>query len=636
MFLLPLFLSSFSILDSFSLPCANIARGCYRYTDDLLALASASASSPQLTCPHYRSPVRMDALAPFLEAHPDQAFAAYTSEGFRTGFRIDFRHGFAQLKSRKRNHPSCRSNPSVVEEKLRVELAAGRLYGPVPTHLLSGVHVSPMGLVPKPHQENKFRMIVDLSTPAQKSVNDGIPSDLCSLKYSSVDDAVAKIQVLGKGTMLVKSDLKDAYRIVPVHPDDYHLLGIAWDECVYVDRALPFGLCSAPKIFSVVADFIAWVLHQQGIPHQLHYLDDFLFLGAQSSPEAANALDIFSRTLHALGIPIAVHKTEGPTTSLTFLGIVIDTLTFELRLPDDKLSRLQGQLQSWVKKSSCRRNELESLLGHLSHAATVVRPGRNFLRQLFPLLSQARDDHHYIHLTAGARADLLWWKVFLQAWNGRSFFPQRSPSIVVTSDASGTFGCGAFAPGHGWFLLKWPESWDAANIAAKELVPLVIAASLWGPLWARKCVRFRSDNMAVVEVVHSRTSHNPLLLHLLRCLVFYAAWYCFDFVAQHLPGVHNTAADALSRNNLTLFSSLYPQISRCPIPQPVVDLLVEVQPNWGSHAWTTLFWNSLNKEFPRPPLQSTSQAEANMLGSAASSHAHHSHSQSNQCVSSQQ
>ena len=69
--------------------------------------------------------------------------------------------------------------------------------------------------------------------------------------------------------MLVKSDLKDAYRIVPVHPDDYHLLGIAWDECVYVDRALPFGLCSAPKIFSAVADFIAWVLHQQGIPHQL-------------------------------------------------------------------------------------------------------------------------------------------------------------------------------------------------------------------------------------------------------------------------------------------------------------------------------------------------------------------------------
>ena len=63
-----------------------------------------------------------------------------------------------------------------------------------------------------------------------------------------------------------------------VHPDDYHLLDVCWDGHTYVDRALPFGLCSAPKIFSAFANFIAWVLHSHEISHQLHYLDDFCSL----------------------------------------------------------------------------------------------------------------------------------------------------------------------------------------------------------------------------------------------------------------------------------------------------------------------------------------------------------------------
>ena len=180
-----------------------------------------------------------------------------------------------------------------------------------------------MGLVPKPHQPNKFRLIVDLSAPIDNSVNDGIPSDFCSLRYASVDDAVAMVRVLGRGTMLAKIDIKDAYRLIPVHPDDYHLLGITWRGQTYVDRALPFGLCSAPKISSAVADFISWVLHRHNIPHQLHYLDDFLFLGTPHSEEAGNVLEVITKVLRMLGIPIAVHKTEGPNTVLTFLGSLL-------------------------------------------------------------------------------------------------------------------------------------------------------------------------------------------------------------------------------------------------------------------------------------------------------------------------
>lgn len=115
-------------------------------------------------------------------------------------------------------------------EQITAEKAAGRLLGPLPRDQSARVHTSPLGLVPKSHQSNKWRMICDLSSPSGHSVNDGIPRDLCSLQYASVDDAVRVLQHLGRGAQLIKLDIQDAYRIVPVHPSDYSLLGINWNR----------------------------------------------------------------------------------------------------------------------------------------------------------------------------------------------------------------------------------------------------------------------------------------------------------------------------------------------------------------------------------------------------------------------
>lgn len=117
----------------------------------------------------------------------------------------------------------------MIQEWSAAEVTAGRLYGPLSSYMAPLVHVSPMGLVPKAHQTNKWRLIVDLSCPIGASVNDGIDEKLCSLRYASVDNAVSFVQQLGRDTELVKLDIKDAYRIVPVHPAD-HYLGIRWGE----------------------------------------------------------------------------------------------------------------------------------------------------------------------------------------------------------------------------------------------------------------------------------------------------------------------------------------------------------------------------------------------------------------------
>ncbi len=127
---------------------------------------------------------------------------------------------------------------------------------------------------------------------------------------------------------------------------------------------------------------------------------------------------------------MAHEKIEGPATIVTFLGIIIDTVAGELRIPEEKLAHIRQLVQSWLGKRSGKFRECQSLLGHLSHAATVIRDGRIFLRHMFTLLSTTRSHHHHVHLDRSAQADLRWWACFLRHWNGRAFFPRPlSPCV---------------------------------------------------------------------------------------------------------------------------------------------------------------------------------------------------------------
>ena len=151
---------------------------------------------------------------------------------------------------------SATANPSVVQSYIDKEVSAGRLVlsdGPD-----TQVHISSFGVIPKRHQPGKWRLIVDLSAPQGYLVNDGISEALCSLKYPSVHNGAQLAMQLGKGALMAKIDLQNAYRILPIHPDDRKLLGVRWNGQVYVDAALPFGLRSAPKIFNVFADCLMW------------------------------------------------------------------------------------------------------------------------------------------------------------------------------------------------------------------------------------------------------------------------------------------------------------------------------------------------------------------------------------------
>ena len=145
------------------------------------------------------------------------------------------------------------------------------------------------------------------------------------------------------GRPWLRFDIKHAFRLCPVRPQDFLLLGMRWDNQFYFDTRLPFGSRSSPFIFNSFADALAWnLIFVCGIPHVLHYLDDFFVASPQGNHFCSSYVRTVTDTFAYLGVPIAVDKLEGPSTCLTYLGIEIDSDRMIIRLPDAKLLGVTG------------------------------------------------------------------------------------------------------------------------------------------------------------------------------------------------------------------------------------------------------------------------------------------------------
>lgn len=118
-------------------------------------------------------------------------------------------------------------------------------------------------------------------------------------------------------------------------------------------------------------------------------------------------MHILLETFEQLGFPVAWDKLEGPTPCLTFLGFELDSLRNEIRVPEQKMEDIKREMAGWIGKRSCRKKELESLVGRLNHASRVVQPGKTFMRRLFEALAGARWSHHHIRLGSAVCSNIL-------------------------------------------------------------------------------------------------------------------------------------------------------------------------------------------------------------------------------------
>ena len=114
-------------------------------------------------------------------------------------------------------------------------------------------------------------------------------------------------------------------------------------------------------------------------------------------------------------------------------------------------------IASWRGRKAGKKRDLLSLIGLLTQASKVVRPWQSYIRRLINLSTMTNQMDHNVRINREARADMEWWHRFMGAWNGTVIMfasPKPEPDILLTSDASGSWGCGVYTGGE-WFMLPW-------------------------------------------------------------------------------------------------------------------------------------------------------------------------------------
>ncbi|XP_055337903.1 uncharacterized protein LOC129587950 [Paramacrobiotus metropolitanus] len=385
---------------------------------------------------------------------------------------------------------------------------------------------------------------------------------------------------------MAKMDVKSAFRLIPVRPAEWNLLGYQWNGEFYFDVVLPFGCRASPYVFEQFAGAVHWIVsNRTGLVSMLHYVDDYFFAGKPGSNQCGTLMSTMTQTCSELGVPLAHDKTEGPATQLTFLGIRLDFVRQTLSLPDDKRQIIEEALEEWSNCDHCTKQQLQSLIGTLTFATKCVPASRLFTRRMIALLT---DNYHerLIALNGEFRKDLEWWKEFLPAWNGTASFIQpdwtRSDVLDLYTDASGTLGRGAYFHGS-WFQLRWPP-WIIQRkpcIEYLELIPILLSLIVWGSKLQRKRVIFHCDNEGATLAWENLRSTNFGVLDLMRRMLKAAACANMAFTIKHIRGVNNAIADSLSRFQRSRFRALAPTASERPDPCP--DIFPQLLIAYSAH-----------------------------------------------------
>ena len=146
---------------------AMLQAGRYVYYEDLKELNCSSPKSQQPLPPglcQIHTPLVVEQWSAQLQQHPDRDYCHYLVTGITNGFRIGFRYDTHTCRAAKRNMLSAAENPEAVEKYLQKECQLGRVVGPLAAGSVP-LHINRFGVIPKSHQPDKWRLIVDLSYP---------------------------------------------------------------------------------------------------------------------------------------------------------------------------------------------------------------------------------------------------------------------------------------------------------------------------------------------------------------------------------------------------------------------------------------------------------------------------------------
>ena len=351
---------------------------------------------------------------------------------------------------------------------------------------------------------DKKRLVLNL-----KYLNQFLRKD--KFKY---EDMKTAMQMLVAGDFMFKFDLKSGYHHVSIYKSHWKYLGFCWNAGdgpkYYVFTVMPFGLATACYVFTKLVRPLVRYWRGQGL-RTVVYLDDGIF-AVDGNEAAFRASEAVKEDLRKAGFVAHAEKSQWePTRKLIWLGFELDLEEGKIKVPRDKLTRIQGILQSTTgNKISARA--LASLIGKIVALYIAVGPVvRLMTRSLYTVLNSKTSWFQELTISQGAREELSFWEICLPKLQGQNIWQSPSAVRVVYSDASGT-GYAGYTVEHGPTVAhgQW-SAWEAEQSSTWRELRAVgqVLQSLVDKL-AGERIRWFTDNKNVVSIL-LYGSKKPLL-----------------------------------------------------------------------------------------------------------------------------
>ena len=274
----------------------------------------------------------------------------------------------------------------------------------------------------------------------------------------------------------------------------------------------------------------------------INYLDDLIYVGLPSQIDKAYT-DLI-RLLESLGLDISVKKLVPPSTSVTCLGILVDSVDRTISIPPEKMKDILKMCKEWTFKSTVSKSAFQSLLGTLLYICKCVRPARFFLNRMLELLRNNHDKSK-ISLDKFFFRDLNWFLVFLKNFNGVTYYDIKTNPTQVHLDASLTALGGSF--NDMVYTLPLHPIIRHLHITQLEMLNIVVALKIWANVWKDQRITLLCDNLAVVEVLNNGKTRDPYLATCARNVWLLMSTFNIHLNICHIPGKKNNIADLLSR-----------------------------------------------------------------------------------------
>ena len=389
---------------------------------------------------------------------------------------------------------------------------------------------------------------MDLSWPNGAAANDNIATNNyvdgpAVIKLPTVEYLVTRLLELGPGAYMYKTDLARGYRQLRVDPGDWPLLGFRHRGLYFMDICPPFGLKTSALCMQRTSEAITYIHGKDGY-YSRPYLDDFG--GAEATEQRAlRALRSLQRIMRDLGVVEADHKVCEPAQVMIWLGILFDSRTMMISIPQAKLREVMGVLASWDGRQRATRCELQSLFGLLQFVASVSPPARIFTNRMLQCLREA-PQRGTESLSLGFKMDLKFFLDLLPRYNGVRVLLKSQVKCQqhLELDACLT-GCGACTDTQ-FYAEQFPrEVLDADHtIAHLEMLNVTVALKMWCEQWEGQRVQVACDNSNTCLAIQTGRSRDTFMQHCAREVFLYATRYDIDVRVIHRPGVQLVRADA--------------------------------------------------------------------------------------------